>query len=92
MSATTNQAVQHLILAYLEDHPDFLETIKQQFIATPDDARMPVVDAKTERQVGEALKNFRNVEYITVNPDEDILDALNNFDARLQQRNRLYVN
>jgi len=40
MSATTNQAVQHLILAYLEDHPD----------------------------------------------------ALNNFDARLQQRNRLYVN
>ncbi len=89
MSVTTNQAVQHLILAYLEEHPDFLETIKQQVIATSDDARTPVVDAETERQVGEALKNFRNGEYIAVNPDEDILDALNNFDRQLQQQNNV---
>ncbi len=89
MSAATNQAVQHLILAYLEEHPDFLETIKQQFIAPPDNARIPVVDAETERQVGEALKNFRHGKYVVVDPDEDILYALNNFGKQLQQQNNV---
>ncbi|MCP4361722.1 MAG: hypothetical protein GY796_27230 [Chloroflexi bacterium] len=55
MDITTNQAAQNFILAYLEDHPDFLETIKQKFASTFDTPPMPMVDEDTERRIGVAL-------------------------------------
>ncbi len=50
-----------------------------------DDTQIPLVDEETEKRIGDALENFKNGEYITVKPDEDISDALNNFDKKLQQ-------
>ena len=85
MNISTNQAIQNLILTYLEEHPDFLEIIRQKFFSIFDDTRIPMVDEETEKRIGNALENFKNGEYITVSPDEDILDALNNFDEKLQQ-------
>ncbi len=55
MDTTTNQAVQNFILVYLEDHPDFLETIKQKFASAFDTAQMLMVDEDTERRIGVAL-------------------------------------
>ncbi|MDM8518895.1 hypothetical protein QUF64_02520 [Anaerolineales bacterium HSG6] len=82
---STNQAIQNLILTYLEEHPDFLEIIRQKFAAIFDDAKIPMVDKETEKRIGTALENFKTGEYITVSPNEDILDALNNFDEQLRQ-------
>lgn len=86
MDMTTNQAIQNLILAYLEDHPTFLETIKQKFALTTDETTLPMVDDETDHRIGEALEHYRHGEYIVVNPGEDIGKALENFDELLKQQ------
>jgi hypothetical protein len=59
MDITTNQAIQNLILVYLEDHPSFLETIKQKFASVFDTSQMPMVDEDTERRIGVALAEHK---------------------------------
>ena len=84
MNVTTEQVMQNLILTYLAEQPDFLDVIKQKFTSVFDVTQIPMVDKETENRVGIALENFKNGVFITVNPNEDIMSALDNFERRVQ--------
>jgi len=77
MDTTTNQAVQNLILVYLEDHPDFLETIKQKFAYAFDTAQMPMVDEDTERRIGVALAEHEAGKGTVVTSPKELTNFLN---------------
>ncbi len=79
MDITTNQAVQNLILVYLEDHPSFLETVKQKFASVFDTAQMPMVDENTEHRIGVALAEHEaGLGTVVTSPTEliNFLDSL----------------
>ena len=85
MDVTTEQVMQNLILTYLAEQPDFLDVIKQKFASAFDVTEIPMVDEEAENRVGIALENFESGEFITINPDEDILTALDSFEERVQE-------
>ena len=88
MNVTTEQVMQNLILTYLAEQPDFLDVIKQKFTSAFDVTQIPMVDEETENRVGIALENFKSGEFITINPDEDILIDLDNFEERVQENDQ----
>jgi len=88
MNVATEQVMQNLILTYLTEQPDFLDVIKQKFTSVFDVTQISMVDRETENRVGIALGNFKSGEFITINPDEDILSALDNFEERMQENTR----
>ena len=85
MNIATEQVMQNLILTYLAEQPDFLDVIKQKFTSAFDVPPIPMVDKETENRMGLALENFERGEFITINHDEDILSALDNFEGRMQE-------
>ena len=76
MDITTNQAVQNFILVYLEDHPNFLETIKQKFASTFDTIQIPMVDEDTERRIGVALAEHEAGEGTVVTSPKELTNFL----------------
>ncbi len=85
MNVTTEQVMQNFILTYLAEQPDFLDVVKQKFASVFDTTQILTVDEETENRVGIALENFKSGEFITINHDEDILSALDNFEERMQE-------
>ena len=73
MTITTNQAAQTFILAYLEDHPSFLETIKQKFTLV---APIPIVDEETEHRIGESLAEYQAGKGTVVSSPKELLGFL----------------
>ncbi|GEM_PF-3339221 len=83
----TEQEIEKFVLSYLETHQEFLKKIVLPKFSLPKKTRrrkLPMVDAETEKRIGQALAEYKAGEYITVNPGDDILYALNNFDELLK--------
>ena len=77
MDITTNQAVQNFILIYLEDHPSFLETIKQKFASVFDATQIPMVDEDTECRIGVALAEHEAGKGTVVTSPKELTNFLN---------------
>ena len=79
MDIITNQAVQNFILVYLEEHPSFLETIKQKFTTVFDANQISMVDENTERRISVALAEHEAGKGTVVTSPEELthfLDSL----------------